>query len=77
LSEYFTFFEERKKGWHSVDKTRSLNWGVIDLRAIIPAEYKLDIYKISHVTMVPEPTTMLHLGFGLIGLAAGSRRFKK
>jgi hypothetical protein len=54
-----------------------LNWGVIDLRAIIPAEYKLDIYKISHVTMVPEPTTMLHLGFGLIGLAAGSRRFKK
>ena len=58
----------------------AMEWGVIDLR-LLPApdsQYEIgETGKISHVTYVPEPTTMLLLGFGLIGLAAGTRRFKK
>ena len=62
----------------------SMNWGVVNLSALDLEGAEiigLDVGKISHVNPfgevpVPEPTTMLLLGFGLIGLA-GVRRLRK
>jgi len=55
------------------------NWGVIDLQeAGVQIQ---NVGKLSHFgeigTAVPEPTTMLLLGLGLVGLAGVGRKFKK
>jgi len=51
----------------------SLAWGVINLATMAPG-YEFDIYKVSHVTAVPEPGTMLLLGVGLLGLGIATRK---
>jgi len=60
----------------------NLVYAVVDLVNSIPGINLIEIEKFSHIdefnpTSVPEPTTMLLLGLGLVGLAGVGRKFKK
>jgi len=66
----------------------ALNYAVIDLKdwyvnTMIPTEFpnNVNVERVSHIgegnTSVPEPTTILLLGFGMISLAGVGRKFKK
>jgi hypothetical protein len=62
--------------WILFENTSSMNWGVVNLASDLHlGSYEFtDIKKISHVTMVPEPGTMLLLGLGFLCLGIASRR---
>ena len=54
------------------ENVSNLDFAVVDLDAF---GEKVDMYAISHVTVpVPEPSTMLLLGSGLVGLALYGRK---
>lgn len=52
----------------------NLAYGVVNIGAW---GSNANVGKISHVGSVPEPTTLLLLGFGLVGLAGIGRKMKK
>ncbi len=84
-SDYFLV--KNARFWALFDNSTEIDWGVINA-VVLPDRMNIGDVTVSHVTRfdgdtpggpsVPEPTTMLLLGTGMIGMAGvGRKRFKK
>ena len=84
-SEPGYFLVKNAQWWALFENTANADWGVIDFSLLNPGFKLPDLKKmtISHVsefgkyTQVPEPSALLMVGLGLLGLCAARRRVQK